>query len=132
MKNIPNISDAEWEVMKLIWNDNPRTSEEIISALSPKMGWSAQTVKTLINRLLKKGIIDFEKEGRIYKYYPLISRGDYIRIENKSFLEKVYDGALSMLVSNFLEEESLSEKEIERIQKILEKKKHENQDKKKR
>lgn len=92
------------------------------------MEWSAQTVKTLINRLLKKGIIDFEKEGRIYKYYPLISRGDYIRIENKSFLEKVYDGALSMLVSNFLEEESLSEKEIEKIQKILEKKKHKNEE----
>ncbi len=131
MKKAPNITDAEWEVMKLIWNNNPSTSEQIISALSPKMGWSAQTIKTLINRLLKKGIIDFEKEGRIYKYYPLILKEDYIRTENRSFLEKVYDGALSMLVSNFLEEESLSENEIEKIQKILEKKKNENQDNKK-
>ncbi|QUH25209.1 BlaI/MecI/CopY family transcriptional regulator [Serpentinicella alkaliphila] len=131
MKRAPNITDAEWEVMKLIWNNNPSTSEQIISALSPKMGWSAQTIKTLINRLLKKGIIDFEKEGRIYKYYPLVPREDYIKTENRSFLEKVYDGALSMLVSNFLEEESLSENEIEKIQKILEKKKHENQHNKK-
>jgi BlaI family penicillinase repressor len=131
MKNAPNITDAEWEVMKLIWNNNPSTSEEIISALSPKMGWSAQTIKTLINRLLKKGIIDFEKKGRIYKYYPLIPKEDYIRTENRSFLEKIYDGALSMLVSNFLEEESLSEDEIEKIQKILEKKKNENEGNKK-
>lgn len=126
MKNMPKISDAEWEIMKLIWEKNPITSEQIISALSEKMEWSAQTIKTFINRLLKKGLIDFEKSGRIYKYYPLISKAECIRVENKSFLEKVYDGALGLLVSNFLQEEELTEEEIEKIERILEKKKKQN------
>lgn len=123
MPGIPKISDAEWEIMKLVWKLNPITSEEIISSLSGKMNWSAQTVKTFINRLTKKGAIGFEKSGRSYIYYPLVNERDCIRAENKSFLKKVYDGAIGMLFTNFLEEETLSEKEIERLQKLLERKK---------
>lgn len=121
--SIPKISDAEWEVMKIIWKSNPIKSEEIITALSGKMYWSAQTIKTFLNRLVKKKAIGYEKTGRSYEYYPLISEKDCIRAENKSFLEKVYDGAVGMLFVNFLEDESLSEKEIEKLQKLLEDKK---------
>lgn len=125
MRSIPKISDAEWEIMKLIWRVNPVTSEEIILSLSDKTNWSAQTIKTFINRLLKKGVIGFEKSGRSYSYFPLVSEKDCIKAESKSFLEKVYDGAVGMLFSNFIEEEPLSEKEIEKLQKLLEKKKTE-------
>jgi len=124
MRGIPKISDAEWEIMKLVWKMNPITSEEIISSLAGKMNWSPQTVKTFINRLTKKGAIGFEKSGRSYIYYPLVNERDCIRAENKSFLEKVYDGAVGMLFSNFLEEETLSEREIEKLQKLLERKKN--------
>jgi len=123
MRSIPKISDAEWEIMKLIWRVNPITSEEIIVSLSDRMNWSAQTIKTFINRLLKKGAIGFEKSGRSYIYYPLVSEKDCIKAESKSFLEKVYDGAVGMLFSNFIEEEPLSEKEIEKLQDLLAKKK---------
>ena len=126
MRSIPKISDAEWEIMKLIWRVNPITSEEIIISLSDKMNWSAQTIKTFINRLLKKGVIGYEKSGRSYIYYPLVSERDCIKAESKSFLEKVYDGAVGMLFSNFIEEESLSEKEIEKLQDLLAKKKTQN------
>jgi BlaI family penicillinase repressor len=126
MRNIPKISDAEWEIMKLIWRLNPITSEEIIAAIADKMSWSAQTIKTFINRLLKKGVIGYEKSGRSYIYYPLVSERDCIKAESKSFLEKVYDGAVGMLFSNFIEEESLSEKEIEKLQDLLAKKKTQN------
>lgn len=121
--SIPKLSDAEWEVMKLIWKTNPIKSEKIISSLSDKMNWSPQTIKTFINRLLKKKAIGYTKNGRSYEYYPLVSEQDCIKTENKSFLEKVYDGAVGVLFANFLEEEVLSEKEIERLQKILEDKK---------
>ncbi|MTI56620.1 CopY/TcrY family copper transport repressor [Geosporobacter ferrireducens] len=123
MQLFPKISDAEWEVMKIIWRGNRITSEEIIISLSEKMDWSAPTVKTFINRLHKKGVIGFEKSGRNYIYYPLVSEKDCIRTERKSFVEKVYDGAVSMLFSNFIEEEPLSDQEIERLQKLLEEKK---------
>ena len=121
--NIPKISDAEWEVMKMVWKKSPINSEEIISFLSSKMNCSAATIKTYINRLLKKGALGYEKSGRSYSYYPLLSEKDCIRAESSSFLEKVYDGAIGLLVSNFIEDEDLSEKDIERLQKLLENKK---------
>ncbi len=121
--SIPKISDAEWEVMKYIWKSHPVKSEEIIAALSVKMNCSDQTIKTFINRLLKKGAISYEKTGRSYAYFPLVSEKECVMAESKNFLERVYDGAAAMLFANFLEEEPLSDKEIARLQKLLEDKK---------
>ncbi|WP_252236015.1 BlaI/MecI/CopY family transcriptional regulator [Clostridium sp. CH2] len=123
MSDIPKISESEWEVMKTLWKTNPLTSEEIIDTLSLKMSWSKQTIKTFITRLIKKGVIGFKKYGRVYNYYPLISEGDCMKFENKSFIKKVYDGALNILFSSFLEEEDLSIDEIEELEKILKEKK---------
>lgn len=123
MKDMPKISAAEWEVMKLLWKESPLTSEKIINSLTKKMGWSTQTVKTFITRLLKKEAIGFEKVGRAYNYYPLISEDECIKAENQSFLQKVYDGAVGMLFTRFLEEETLSEEEIEELEQILKDKK---------
>ncbi|WP_129595696.1 BlaI/MecI/CopY family transcriptional regulator [Anaerophilus nitritogenes] len=123
MNPIPKISESELEIMKLLWKSSPLSSNDIISLLDKKMNWSDQTIKTFINRLLKKQVITFEKSGKNYLYSPSISYDAYLKIENSSFLQKIYDGALSMLFSKFLEEENLSTKEIEDLQKILEEKK---------
>ncbi|MTK08152.1 MAG: BlaI/MecI/CopY family transcriptional regulator [Hungatella sp.] len=122
MSTLPKISEAEWEIMKLIWKSYPITSEEIINLLSGRMMWSAQTIKTFITRLIKKEVIGFEKKGRVYYYYPLLSEEECIRSENESFLKKVYDGALNMLFTKFLEEE-LSMDQIEELERILKDKK---------
>lgn len=126
MQELPKISEAEWEVMKLIWKSNPLTSEEIINLLSDRMIWSAQTIKTFITRLIKKGAIGFEKKGRIYFYFPLLSEDECIRSENEFFLKKVYDGALNMLLTKFLEEEELTLEQIEELETILKDKKGKN------
>lgn len=126
MKELPKISEAEWEVMKLIWKSNPVTSEEIIHLISDRMTWSAQTIKTFITRLIKKGAIGFEKRGRTYYYYPLISEDKCIKSENEFFLKKVYDGALNMLFTKFLEEEELTLEQIEELENILKDKKEKN------
>lgn len=126
MKNLPKVSEAEWEVMKLIWKISPLTSEKIIDSLSDKMNWSTQTIKTFITRLIKKGAIGFEKSGRIYNYYPLISENECIKSENETFLKKVYDGALGILFTKFLEEEILSNDEIEELENLLKDKKEKN------
>ena len=123
MKDIPKISASEWEVMKLIWKSSPLTSEEIINSLSQKTDWSAQTIKTFITRLIKKEAIGFNKIGRNYHYYPLVSEDECLKVENKSFLERLYGGAVSVLFTKFLEEESLSEKEIEELETLLKSKK---------
>lgn len=125
LKNI-SISDSELEVMKLIWRDNPVTSEEIINELTKKTDWSPQTIKTFITRLVKKEIISYNKSGRTYLYFPLILQNEYIKKENKSFLQKIYDGAVNKLVLNFIEQEDLSVSDIDELQKILEDKKKEN------
>lgn len=122
MSTLPKISEAEWEIMKLIWKSNPITSVEIINLLSGRMMWSAQTIKTFLTRLIKKEVIGFEKKGRVYYYYPLLSEEECIRSENESFLKKVYDGALNMLLTKFLEEE-LSLDQIEELERILKDKK---------
>lgn len=124
MQDIPKISDAEWEVMKLLWKDNPKTSEEIIESLIKKMGWTSQSIKTYLTRLVKKDVVTYKKEGRIYYYYPNISEKKCIRKESKTFIEKVYDGAVNMFVSSFISDRDLTMDEIDNLEKILKEKKN--------
>lgn len=123
MKKDTKISESEWEVMKLLWNSSPLTSEELINDLAPKNNWSAQTIKTFITRLANKGAISYEKKGRVYFYYPILSKDIYIKSENVFFLKKVYDGALDLLLTKFLEEKDLSIEQIEQLENILKEKK---------
>ncbi|WP_010278145.1 BlaI/MecI/CopY family transcriptional regulator [Paenibacillus senegalensis] len=123
MNKSPHITEAESEVMKLLWQEAPLSSKEIISRLGQQMQWSDQTIKTFLNRLHKKKAIRFEKSNRNYLYYPLISYDDYLKAENRSFLDRVYKGAVGMMCAKFLEEEPLTEEDIEELQKILESKK---------
>ncbi|MEK4251104.1 BlaI/MecI/CopY family transcriptional regulator [Paenibacillus sp. FSL W7-1287] len=120
--NIPNISAAEWEVMKVLWKKSPVTSQEVIDQLSEPMEWSPKTVKALINRLLKKGAIQFEAAGRVYYYSPLVAEEDCIREERKTFLQRIYGGALSPMLAHFIQDEQLSKEEIEELKKMLEEK----------
>lgn len=122
MVNIPNISTAEWEVMKVLWNQYPLTSQEIIDQLAEPMEWNPKTVKTLLNRLLKKGAIQFQAEGRTYYYSPLVTENDCIRAERKTFLQRIYGGALSPMLAHFIQDEQLSEEEIDELKKLLEEK----------
>lgn len=123
MNESPRITEAESEVMKLLWQEEPLSANEIIAKLSQQMQWSDQTIKTFLNRLHKKNAIRFEKSGRNYLYYPLISHDEYLKVENRSFLNRIYDGAAGLLCAKFIQEEHLSEKDIEELQQILESKK---------
>ncbi|MCM3142889.1 BlaI/MecI/CopY family transcriptional regulator [Brevibacillus sp. MER 51] len=119
MHNLPKISEAEWEIMKIIWKNNPINAENIALLLPDEIEWTDQTVRTFINRLLKKKVIGFEKAGRSYKYFPLISEKECIKAESQSFLKRVFSGAADMMMTNFLEDVKLSQKDIEHLQKIL-------------
>lgn len=124
MQEISKISESELQVMKLLWITSPLTSDEIIRGLSLKHNWSGQTIKTFITRLVNKGMIGYEKKGRAYNYSPLYSKDEYVKLENRVFLRKVYDGALSLLLTNFLEEKDLSLEQIEELECILKDKKN--------
>ncbi|ERI08006.1 transcriptional regulator, BlaI/MecI/CopY family [Aneurinibacillus aneurinilyticus ATCC 12856] len=120
MKNLPKISEAEWEVMKILWSKSPQTANEVIDALEGQKEWKPKTVRTLISRLLQKKVISYHQEtNKTYLYYPLVSQDDYLQVETQSFLKRLYGGALKPLLVNFLQEQKLSSEEINELKRIL-------------
>lgn len=119
MKELPKISDSEWEVMKIIWKNDTITSTEIIKELQEKTNWKAPTIKTLINRLLNKEAINFTKKGKEYYYFSIISEEECVREESESFLNKVFNGSLNSMMTNFVKSQKLTNTEINELKSIL-------------
>jgi BlaI family penicillinase repressor len=90
MKKVPKISESEWIVMRVLWAKSPLTANEVVERLEGKAKWKPKTVKTLINRLVKKGAAKFEKEGRRHKYCPAVGRAECVATERKSFVRCGY------------------------------------------
>lgn len=123
MSTTPKISEAEWEIMKIIWEHHPLTAEQITRLLPASVEWSEQTVRTFVARLHKKKAIGYEKSGRSYLYYPLVSEHECVRAESRSFLQRVFGGATQLMVTSFLEDVELSKQEIEQLEQLLREKK---------
>ena len=121
MKDSFSISEAEYQVMKLIWEEAPVSTKVVTERLTEETSWKPKTIQTLLSRLVKKGVIGYEKEGRVFVYTPLIKEEDYVEQESSSFLNKFYDGALNSMVVNFLEQDKLTEDDIDELKKILDK-----------
>lgn len=113
------ISDAEWQVAKVIWAKHPLTAAEIIQALQPSADWNPKTIHTLIHRLAQKKIIAAEEGVTPYRYYPLIDEEECEKEKSRSFLSKIYNGSLSLMVSQFVNNKMLTEEEIDKLKKIL-------------
>jgi len=124
MKNIPKISDAEWQVMKIIWEKENIASSEIVEILKPITKWSSTTIYTLLTRLVNKKAVAIKEGSSPHLYYPLISQKEIRTEEGKFFLKKIFDGSLNLMLANFLENEKLSEEEIEELKHVLEKSKN--------
>jgi len=119
MKQLPKISEAEYEVMKVIWEKNPITANEIVEKLSNKTEWQPKTVKTLINRLLKKKALGFTIEKKAYFYHPEVRKEDCVKEESESFLNRVFDGTLMPMLCHFVNSKKLRPEEVEELKKIL-------------
>lgn len=113
MKPIPQISDAEYKVMKTVWAHAPISTPQVTKLLAAQNDWSPKTVQTLLSRLVKKRALTYEKHGRAFFYTPLVKE------ETASFLNRFYDGCFSSLVSNFLQEDRLTAREIRELKEIL-------------
>ena len=120
MKNEINISESEWTVMEYLWNNPMVTITEIRKALSPT-GWSDSTIKTLVRRLVSKNAVAINDEAATFRYYPLISQQECRLKETKSFINRVYDGSVSMLVTNLAADSNLTDKETEELLALIEK-----------
>lgn len=122
MNDVPRISEAEWEVMKVFWKHSPATASDVMNELRNDKEWKPATVKSLINRLLKKKALEFHKEGKTYLYSPLVSEEECVKAESKSFLRRLYGGALKPMFVQFLKDEKLTEEEIKELKYLLDKK----------
>lgn len=123
MKFSFKISEAEYKIMEVIWENYPINTNEITNKLIEKTKWNEKTIHTLISRLYKKGVISYTKEGRQFVYSPTFDKQEYLNQQNKSFLNKFYNGTLNLMVMNFMQKNKLSEQEIEELKKILDNKK---------
>ena len=119
MKTLPQISEAEFEVMKVIWKNAPVSTNEITDLLTQTTNWRPKTIQTLIKRLVTKGALTYEKQSRVFVYTPLIEEKEYIGQESHSFLERYYDGDITAMLSAYIEEDKLSETEIDTLRSLL-------------
>ena len=117
--SVPEISDAEFAVLDVLWQYNPASANDIIAKLNASKPWHEKTVKTLLNRLVKKQAISYEKQQRSYLYSPLIERENYLIKQSKTLVDKLFRGHLSPLVSGFAQQSRLKKDDIAALKAII-------------
>ena len=113
------ISSAEHEIMEVLWRESPLTANEVFERVPAGRDWSVRTVKTMLARLLAKGALDHEEEGRRYLYRPAVRREDYVAEESGRLIERLFGGRVTPLVANLAERGELSERDIHEIEALL-------------
>ncbi len=121
MKALPQISEAEFEVMKIVWKHAPISTNDITDRLVKTTAWSPKTIQTLIKRLVTKGVLTYEKQSRVFVYTPLVKEAEYIGQESNSFLKRFYNGNITSMLSAYIDNNKLSETEIASLRALLSK-----------
>lgn len=114
------ISEAESAVMEVLWEKSPQSAEEVVAALAKSHDWQEPTIKTLLNRLLNKGAISAEREGRRYLYAPQLARVDWLTDESQTLLQRLFGGQVAPLVAHFSAQRKLSRKDIAELRSLIE------------
>jgi len=114
--------------MRLVWANSPLLAADIIRMLEHSFAWNPKTIRTLINRLVKKGALGYEVMGKMYAYYPLVEEIDCLKVERRSFLHKIYGGALQPMLVHFLREEKMTTSDIQELRRILDEKEKDMRD----
>jgi BlaI family penicillinase repressor len=121
MQNLPRISDTEWELMRVIWARQPVTAADIIGELQQEdPSWHPITAKTLLNRLVKKGAIDFTVKGRAYVYTARVKEVDCVRNAMDAFLNRVFEGSMSRMLDHYVSHRKVSPKQMRDLRKVVE------------
>lgn len=118
-RKLPQISDAELVVMKVVWEKAPVTANQVVETLESRQHWKPKTIHTLLSRLVRKGALDYEKQGREYHFTPLVDAQEYAHAASRSFLSRFFDGEVAPFLACFLERERLAPEEIAELKRIL-------------
>lgn len=114
------ISNAELSVMQVLWQQRqPLSANDVVTALGNAKDWHEKTVKTLLNRLVSKGALGYEKDGRAYQYFPLIAEQDYQLEQSRSFVERIFSGRIAPLVAGFASQKKLTEDDVAQLKQLI-------------
>ena len=113
------ISEAESVVMQVFWARGPLPSEEVVDAVESYGKWQESTIKTLLNRLLKKGALRARKETRRYIYSPVLTRDEWLAAESHGLVDRLFGGRVAPLVSYFSQQRKLSKKDVEELKQLI-------------
>ena len=119
MKALPQISEAEFQVMKIVWEHAPVSTNQVTEYLTRTTKWSPKTIQTMLKRLVQKKALTYDKEGRVFIYTPLIGQEDYVNQESRHFLQRFYNGNLVSMMTVFLDMEELSQQEVDELKELL-------------
>lgn len=119
----PRVTDAEWEVMRVVWANKHVTSKEVITILESKMSWKQATIKTLLGRLVEKGALATEKEGKKFIYTTNIEEQNTVRDYTNDIFNRVCNKNVGHVIGNLIEDHILSLDDIHHLEELLEKKK---------
>jgi BlaI family transcriptional regulator, penicillinase repressor len=120
MKRIPRISETEWEVMKVIWEGGPQTAATVLEQLRKQdPEWHPKTCKTLLGRLVRKGALNYEEQGRAYLYRAAYAESECVAAVSESFLQRVFGGGLKPMLAHFIESRPLSPGEARELRRML-------------
>ena len=119
MALVPRISEAEWEVMKAVWDGGPLPAGEVVDRVAAEHPWAPRTIKTLLNRLVRKGAVAVEAEGRRYLYRAKVNRQACVRKESRTFLSRVFSGAVAPAVVHLIEQGRLTSDELRQLRDTL-------------
>ena len=116
----PDISNAEWEIINVLWTQSPLSANHIIEQVQQSKAWNEKTIRTLITRLYKKGLLSREKQDGVYQYTPTVEE-DYMKYEKtKTLVNQLYGGDVKSLVLNFFEQKELNEQDLQELHDLLE------------
>lgn len=113
------LSDAEWQVMHLVWEGQPLTAQELIAQLETQSDWAPATIKTMLHRLVKKGILTYAEQGNRYEYRARVKRTECVKQAGRSFLDRVFSGDRSSLLAHFVQSSKLTPEEAAELRRIL-------------
>ena len=115
------LTPTEWNLMECLWEQAPRTGREAVEYMKASVGWSRSTTLTMLRRMTEKNMIDCREQDGVKVYSPLIRREDAVTQETDSFLDRVYQGSISMMMSAITKKQALTQREIDELYAILQK-----------
>ncbi len=113
------LSEAEWHVLESLWAESPKVGSQIVADMERRKGWSRSTTLTMLRRMTDKGLISCDDSGKMKTYASLVLKDEAVKKETESFLNRVYQGSVSMLLNSFVKKQKLSAGEIKELREIL-------------